>query len=756
MRDRDGRPFAEPLCWQIVVKKGHATQPGLVSYLSSRLRLGGAVAAAGVLLAAGVAGAQADPTTSELASAPPAGSGSASEVEALRTQFSRTFEQADGTLLTRVAEEPLNFRKRDGTLEPIDSELQTLPDGSLETEATGYDLALPPDLNDPVSITQNGGGVSFELRGAAGPAIASGPVATYPDVLPGVDAEYTAAASFVKEDLVLADASARRHFAFDVEPTAGLTPRTTAGGAIVFENGVGNSEAYFAAPVMSDASGMTSQDLKYTLEPTGAGRWMVGLDADTSWLRSSERAWPIRVDPTVYFGVNNNLNTTFESKNPLNAPGSQPGNELGPVWLNAGYVPDGSTTWRTAIKMTLSGIPASAQVTNAKLNLHEAGDARPVQSGSPTVAVHGLTNPFTLAASWSRRDGTNAWASHGGDFSSPEVASKVVSAACNCFYSWDVTPLAAGWVSGARLNYGFMVKSNSGIGGGIAALDGLRTGQYAPWMEVTWRETTAPTLDVDGALWELRGSTLSRDIYDLAFDSVDEPADSASGVANVVVKVDGIERFRALPDAGCSGASCDVDNDTYELDARSLTGVHRLDVISTDVAGNVKTMTWTVTFGPEPAWNGSQTPPIGGDSNGAAFATASACSAETRVRLARRDQSAPTAIISGSWRSASGIAAPEITETWPDDSYRVTRCALDGSLAISQTMRPVPVPGGVEFLPTTITKPTGPDEFGVTILEYLDASDPTFRALWSGVRAEVLADRLPKTPVSLNNYWRIP
>ncbi len=88
----------------------------------------------------------------------------------------------------------------------------------------------------------------------------------------------------------------------------------------------------------------------------------------------------------------------------------------------------------------------------------------------------------------------------------------------------------------------------------------------------------------------------------------------------------------------------------------------------------------------------------------------------------------------------------EVTELVAGGQYRVTRCAKDGGLLVSQTVSPILDPDG-----GTVLVPTERQEPGVTVaMLYGDPSDPKwaagFRAARADLRAQVIPPSVPAGP----------
>lgn len=387
-------------------------------------------------------------------------------------------------MVTRIFEAPVNVRTRSGGYTPVDTTLAPAAVGAVQPRATRYEASLPRDLSDPVTMSAGGDGISFALRGAQGSRTTAGSTATYRDALDGVDVRYTAGPSALKEQLLLADATARRSFVFDLDPTKGLRPKLNKAGGVDLVDAVGAVSGVVAAPVMTDARGVSSRAVRYSLRrATSGGGWTLGVRAGSKWLDAADRAWPVDVDPTVSFS------DTFDT---YMASGNDPPNgadaQYGPVTYFT-VSTNGDRLRRALLKFNVSSIPRDAVVEGAKLNLHTSG-----QAGSNTpIEAHAVTRSFTGGATWNRYDGTNAWTTPGGDFD--EAALDSINVGADGWYQWTIGNAVQDWVSGDNPNNGLLLKApveavNQPGGGQGATFWGSLNGASTPYIDISWEAPT--------------------------------------------------------------------------------------------------------------------------------------------------------------------------------------------------------------------------------------------------------------------------
>jgi hypothetical protein len=114
---------------------------------------------------------------------------------------------------------------------------------------------------------------------------------------------------------------------------------------------------------------------------------------------------------------------------------------------------------RILIEFNLSGIPSNARITSANLKLYVTAKG----SGDPVTNVYRLTQSWTESGvTWNKYDGTNNWATAGGDYDSTVWATATVTA--SGWSTWNVGNLIQSWVNGSYSNYGMLAGTSTASG----------------------------------------------------------------------------------------------------------------------------------------------------------------------------------------------------------------------------------------------------------------------------------------------------
>ncbi|ATE55219.1 polymorphic toxin-type HINT domain-containing protein [Actinosynnema pretiosum] len=227
------------------------------------------------------------------------------EDESRREEFSRTFDNADGTSTTEFSQSPLHQRLLDGSWRPVDAQVVADGDGwrgPRSGDGTSARFAATASERPFVRLELPGGhAFAYGLAGAA-PARgrADGARVTYPGVAAHTDLRLDALPGGVKETLVLGSPDAPHTWLFPLA-LEGLTARL-AYGRVELVDGGGAVKAVIPAGFMVDSrpeDPQTSHGVRYELVDHAGGRALKAT-LDSAWLRDPARAYPVLVDPSVH------------------------------------------------------------------------------------------------------------------------------------------------------------------------------------------------------------------------------------------------------------------------------------------------------------------------------------------------------------------------------------------------------------------------------------------------------------------------
>jgi RHS repeat-associated protein len=218
-----------------------------------------------------------------------------------RRAGSRTFRNTDGTMTTEFSQSPMNYRRADGSWQPIDTTLVADGDGWRNAADDVQVRFEPQAAADPFVRMRWPGGqeLSFGMAGASRSAArTAGSSVTYPGVTAGTDLRIDALAGGIKETLVLASPDAAHSWVFPLRLN-GLTAHL-ADGRVALRSVDGKELAQIPPGFMTDSAAVpaASNAVRYELIEHDGGQ-ALRMSADPAWLRDPARVYPVEVDPSV-------------------------------------------------------------------------------------------------------------------------------------------------------------------------------------------------------------------------------------------------------------------------------------------------------------------------------------------------------------------------------------------------------------------------------------------------------------------------
>ncbi|GAA2332444.1 LamG-like jellyroll fold domain-containing protein [Dactylosporangium salmoneum] len=231
------------------------------------------------------------------------------------------FQNTDGSITKRMYTDPVNVRQADGTWKHMDGTLMAAGD-RLQPKVSAADVSIGRTADDPQLVTLRGiggGAFAYALQGAAKvPGTVKGDTVTYTAVQPGVDLELRATGSGVKENLIVASASAGNTWTFPLSLDK-LTVRAGDADSVELVGADGKVAATIPAGIVHDSkfdqqSGGFEQatEARYSVVTAG-GHPALQVTVDQAWLDDPARVYPVVVDPTVSLGNNANVDTTVRN-----------------------------------------------------------------------------------------------------------------------------------------------------------------------------------------------------------------------------------------------------------------------------------------------------------------------------------------------------------------------------------------------------------------------------------------------------------
>ncbi len=140
----------------------------------------------------------------------------------------------------------------------------------------------------------------------------------YENIFSGVDLEYTITGDSLNKFIIINEKCDTYSYKFDLE-LKNLSPELEEDGSIVLYHSENAGEPVYVipAPYMFDSAEVYSDDVHYTLTQKNKNKYCLEITANEDWLNSSERVYPITIDPPVYkYKYNGTYDTYVEAGNP--------------------------------------------------------------------------------------------------------------------------------------------------------------------------------------------------------------------------------------------------------------------------------------------------------------------------------------------------------------------------------------------------------------------------------------------------------
>lgn len=234
-----------------------------------------------------------------------------------RGSFQNVYLNDDGTHTTEFSAFPLNVRTDAGIWVPVSTSIiRSSAGGIVVDHPLNPTFASKVDGDSLYSITDGVYSISFGLENSSGSDLAKSMVrrsseganrASYQSVFDSTDINFDVLPGQVKETLVLKRLPKETSWTWTIS-APGLSLSKNEYGDIEFKDKAGDIRFTIPAPFMWDSSdlegvrGPAESAVDTSLEQAGSG-WRLTLRPDRRWLESSERVFPVFVDPTASYGA---------------------------------------------------------------------------------------------------------------------------------------------------------------------------------------------------------------------------------------------------------------------------------------------------------------------------------------------------------------------------------------------------------------------------------------------------------------------
>jgi len=393
------------------------------------------------------------------------------EILSKRDIYSKTYQLPDGSYQYVASAEPIHYKDSTGAYVEIDNKISTATqmDGYKYTNtANEWKTHFSEKLNNSNAVMMTSGAYSIAfslvsqtenapvIKSTALPIFSAKNVLSseyyrklslderavvYADVADNVDIAYTVHTDTLKEDIILKSREAPNTYKFRLT-TNGLVLHES-NGAISLRTADGTDVFAFAPLYMEDSNGKRSENVSLTYVSIKNG-YELTISADTDFLRASDTAYPVVIDPSIMVsGSSNTYDTCVDQQYPnSNYYLSES------LWTGGA---DGYNAMRTYIKFNLPTTINATQVTSAYIYLLKK------DYQNPTIRAHLVTEDWSSSSvTWNNKPAYNEYI----------YSSQAVNTVGN-WYGLNITDILIYWMENYTFpNYGVVLKepneNNSG------------------------------------------------------------------------------------------------------------------------------------------------------------------------------------------------------------------------------------------------------------------------------------------------------
>lgn len=267
---------------------------------------------------------------------------------------------------------------------------------------------------------------------------------TYSDILDGIDLEYVIISNSIKENIIVKERSANYSYTFTLALN-GLIAKLENGNILLCDSSTDEVIYCIPAPYMYDAAGDESFDVQYSLTATDNGKYEFTLCADESWINSTERSFPVVIDPSLV-----NIGQTEDTYVTPSAPNTNYGGNHS-MFLSNGEV---------YYKFATPNLPSGTNITSAYVKFPYYYDV--TKDIYATVNLYQITSYWNeKSVTWNTRPSINSTCLDTGD-----IHTDGATVSTPKYKSFSVTSYIRSWYTGTT-NYGFALKRVGGTANSV-------------------------------------------------------------------------------------------------------------------------------------------------------------------------------------------------------------------------------------------------------------------------------------------------
>ena len=348
---------------------------------------------------------------------------------------------------------PNTYVDEDGNTKEIDNTLIT-ENENYTNSANSFDVTLPKnEIKEDKPITVENNNKKIELiptEGDFSHSVVLKNAVRYNNVFDGIDFQYTSLNISLKEDIILNKQVEKNEFIYKIKADDNLNFKQESNYVIVTDE-EGKRIYTIEAPIMEDANHELYAGLQVVLEEKDNEKY-IKIIANKEWLDAPERAYPVKIDPTIT--GNQNQHDYF-----VPVQEYEPNLELGNInYTYVGY-DNGRATGtggsghgiiRIYSKINMGDIPQDAVISEANYTVYQRSTFYQRANSTGTRGEMGL---YAVTQDWR---GNMSWNNQ--PFEGQEFVDSHQMLDSAGYITYNIRDLVNDWVRGLKPNKGICLK----------------------------------------------------------------------------------------------------------------------------------------------------------------------------------------------------------------------------------------------------------------------------------------------------------
>lgn len=404
------------------------------------------------------------------------------DTERRNSENTKYFKMSDGTIKAAMYNDPVLYKDGTGKWQEIDNSLDSSDEVSndeasdfngYETKKNKFKVKFAKNANQKklVSMKMDNYSVSLSLLNKTKKnnssmkqekkakiedltvASKASQKVYYENILPDTNIEYIVNGSGVKENIVVKSAQSSYEYNFEIA-VKDVTLSLAEDGCIYAKDATtGTTVFVMPKPFMLDANYEYSNKVSYSLSAKNKHKYEITISADSEWLNSSERAFPVTIDPAI---------KTKQSRSAISSvyviSGSPNESRYSDPMIMVGKDSSGIGKSQGLIKFDLPKIKRGDVIINANLHLAQIRkDSYSDTTPDAALEVHAITKSWNVTTvTWNTKP---TYESTVTDF---EILKASENKTAVKKRQWDITSIAKRWYENPNFaNNGLLLRSSN-------------------------------------------------------------------------------------------------------------------------------------------------------------------------------------------------------------------------------------------------------------------------------------------------------